>query len=323
MFPESNSELSLTASSRSEAKGVPQILTVAATQNIADSEAQEPSSRIEEGGYYYDGTYTAVAREADPVNGSNTTDQALPAAQEHYHAALLAQFRVAQTTLRCTPPLHVISNLPASKLISLPEDSRKARARWEALIGSDDPHPAQLAVMDPASVLELVKLLRTRLIHLLHAGDARRVARVGAWLWAVLAKCRDRGELASEEIGELRLLAQRAVYLQMRLDGEEKQAHNASNTDVSLDADGDDDDVDGGSCQDDLVKRERTGEVEDEGELPLDDDGDVEEDAETSMGRDELVAVTLDMVITVVGEVYGQRDLLESRRKWQEKKIPI
>ncbi|KAK5047646.1 hypothetical protein LTR84_006311 [Exophiala bonariae] len=310
---------------RSEAKGVPQILSVVpatTTQNIASNGRQHGTSNhnhIEDGGgYYHDGTYTALTRASDKrTDDDSPASHALPPAQEHYHAALLSQFHVLQKTLRCTPPLETISSLPASSLISLPEDSRKARTRWEALVCTHDPHPAQLAVMDAASVLELVKLLRTKLIHLLHGGDVRRVRRVGAWLWSVLGKCRDRGELASEEVGELRLLAQRAVYLLIRDGGVEGDV-------ALLDADADADDVDGGS-QDGVTKSEKMVEVEveEEGELLFDDDGSAGVDVGSTADRDQLVAVTLDMVITVVGEVYGQRDLLESRRKWQEKKIPI
>lgn len=221
--------------------------------------------------------------------------------------------------MRCTPPLHVIESLSASKLISLPEDSRKARTRWESLITTDDPHPAQLAVMDPLSVLQLVKLLRIKLINLLNSEDGSRISRVGGWLWAVLGRCRDRGELSSEEIGELRQLAQRAIYIQQRLSGEQQQQQHASNGDhASLDIDDD-----GDGSQDGHSKNETTLDVHEEGEVPPSEATSLVKEAGTAIERERLVAVTLDMVITVVGEVYGQRDLLESRRKWEEKPLPI
>jgi regulator of vacuolar morphogenesis len=221
--------------------------------------------------------------------------------------------------MRCTPPLAVIERLASSKLISLPEDSRKARHQWEALITTADPHPAQIAVMDPQSVLELVKLLRTRLIRLLSSKDKSIVSRVGGWLWAVLGRCRDRGELSSEEIGELRQLAQRAIYIQTRVNIDSKQ-HTSNDDPESLDVEHDD-----GDSQDGQFRSERA--------LPVDEgiivstgedreEGSVEEEVGKAIDRDRLVSVTLDMVITVVGEVYGQRDLLESRRKWEERKIP-
>lgn len=237
-------------------------------------------------------------------------------AQQYYYDSLLKQFRVVQATMRCTPPLHAIESLPASKLISLPEDSRKARTRWESLITTDDPHPAQLAVMDPLSVLQLVKLLRIKLINLLNSEDGGRISRVGGWLWAVLGRCRDRGELSSEEIGELRQLAQRAIYIQQRLGGEQQHASNGDPVSLDVDDDGD-------GSQDGHSRSETALDVHEAGEGPPDDDTSLAKEAGTAIDRDRLVTATLDMVITVVGEVYGQRDLLESRRKWEEETLPI
>lgn len=250
---------------------------------------------------------------------SEDLDETWPDAQEYYYDSLLKQFRVVQATMRCTPPLAVIERLASSKLISLPEDSRKARHQWEALITAAGPHPAQIAAMDPQSVLELVKLLRTRLIRLLSSKDKSIVSRIGGWLWAVLGRCRDRGELSSEEISELRQLAQRAIYLQSRVNIDSKQ-HAPNDDTESLDVGYDD-----GDSQDGQVRSGITPPADEASNLPSGEDREddsVEEEVGKAVDRDKLVAVTLDMVITVVGEVYGQRDLLESRRKWEQRKIP-
>lgn len=173
--------------------------------------------------------------------------------------------------------------------------------------------------MDPESVLELVKLLRAKLIPLLNSRDKSTVSRVGAWLWAALGKCRDRGELSSEEIGELRLLAQRAIYIQTRddTDPNENTSNCGSN---SLDVEYDD-----GESQDGGHQSERTLAVDGDGVSSAGENrkaGSVEEELGKATDQDRLIAVALDMVITVVGEVYGQRDLLESRRKWEQRQIP-
>jgi len=149
--------------------------------------------------------------------------------------------------------------------------------------------------MDSETVLELVKFLRMRLNTLMKDNSA--VARVGTWVWAILGRSRDRGELSSEEISELRELAQRAVHL--------LQKQNAR-------------------CN---------GRISDE-DLPWEDANEASDVEQFDTGADEhgikdkivdrneapvsnnLVAMTLDMIITVVGEVYGQRDLLELRSKW-------
>ncbi|KEF52763.1 uncharacterized protein A1O9_11180 [Exophiala aquamarina CBS 119918] len=293
---------------RSEARGVPHILTVPSTQSVG-FQKHTVSVQGNGGGVYYDGTYTALA---DPSTEQGETP---PDAQEFYYDALLKQFRVVQATMRCTPPLAVLESLASSRLISFPGDSRQARVQWEALVSTVDPHPAQIAVMDPKSVLELVTLLRKKLNIYFSSRDEGTVSRVGAWLWATLGKCRDRGELSSEEIGELRLLAQRAIDIQARFDMDSNQ--HTSNSDLgSLE-----NDIDDGDSEDEQHRSERTLPADEKGTFSARQAGSVEEELGKATERDRLIAAALDMVITVVGEIYGQRDLLGSRRKWEESRI--
>ncbi|KAK6369534.1 uncharacterized protein PV06_10851 [Exophiala oligosperma] len=255
---------------RSEAKGVPHILTAPTNQ------LEDPHAIPEEGGYYYDGAYTGVAK------ASVASQPTYPLAQQYYYDSLLTQFRLVQATMRCTPPLSSIEELASSQFISFPASTRKARAQWEAHMRACNPHPVQVACFDPETVLELVRFLRMKLNHFLFSKDESLTGRIGAWAWAILGKCRDRGELSSDDIGELRALAQRALQiLQKTTDG-----------------------VIEDSCP------SETGESH-EGEL---------QGAEGmgSSEMDSLTKMTLDMIITVVGEVYGQRDLLDLRTNWNE-----
>ncbi|KIV78569.1 hypothetical protein PV11_06213 [Exophiala sideris] len=276
---------------RSEAKGVPQILTAPAVQT------KKSLDQREEGGYFHDGAYTAI------VKTSTTPAEPFPPAQQHFYDSLLTQFRLVQASMRCTPPLSGIESLDSSQFISFPEASRKVRAQWEAHMLSSDPTPVQIACMDSETILELVKFLRMRLNTLVQ--NESNAARVGAWIWAILGRCRDRGELSSEEISELRGLAQRAMQLLRK--------QNSRSNDLD---------------------REDLDEEDDVGQLGIQAD---EQDPTSAVARMEvenrhikdnivgqeeawishkLVCMTLDMIITVVGEVYGQRDLLELRTKW-------
>lgn len=182
---------------------------------------------------------------------------------------------------------------------------------------SSDPHPVQVACLDMETVLELVKLLRMKLSLFLLNQDRTIVARVGVWIWAVLGKCRDRGEMSSEDIGELRGLAQRAVRILEKLDRE------AQGERWSLDSEGEASNEDEAAQQSkgetDMGSRPPVAQLGDEGKQ-TGQDAAVREaaDAVEEMDCPRLRRITLDVIITVVGEVYGQRDLLEQRQKWIE-----
>lgn len=240
-----------------------------------------------------------------------TRAESFPLAQQHFYESMLKQFRLVQASMRCTPPLSGIERLTSSQFISFPEASRKVRAQWEAHILSSDPHPVQIACMDPETVMELVKFLRMRLNVLMQNESA--TARVGGWVWAILGRCRDRGELSSEEIGELRGLAQRAVQLLQRQNAG-GSGRNASQDAQWEDPDEEDDndqlDTGAGGLGPDATTVQMVAEKKRIEDKIVDQEG--------ALIGNKLMGMTLDMIITVVGEVYGQRDLLELRTKWSD-----
>ena len=136
-----------------------------------------------------------------------------PDAQDLYYLALLDRFAQMQTVLRLSAPLSTIELLTSSQPITFPPDAAKAREKWRHATKNYDPNPAQLACMDPESVMELVKLLTECMSGTIKSRVQMRIKRLGGWIWATLARCRDRGELSSEEIAELRELGKRAVQL--------------------------------------------------------------------------------------------------------------
>ena len=278
---------------RSEAKGVPHILT---TPLVDARQSDRGSDEVEdEGGYYYDGAYTAIQRE--------TTDEdlSLPPAQAYYYDSLLAQFRLVRATLRCSPPLSAVEGLRPSQFISFPENTRKVRSQWEAHMLSTDPHPVQLACMAADTVVELVRFLAMQLEKMLRTKDPVKAARVGAWVWAVLGKCQDRGELGSEEIGDLRQLAQLALQLQN------------GGRDKARDDDDDENGIEHGVLEDEISANDGTV-----GTPASNDSKDIGvQQIEVDTMRQKM-NTALDMIVTVVGDVYGQRDLLDLRLKWPD-----
>ena len=99
---------------------------------------------------------------------------------------------------------------------------------------------------------------------------------VGAWAWGLLAKCRELECMTSEEVGVVRKLGQRAVFLLRR-----------------------------------IAAGELNGIEHDAGE-----EAHVEETGAVTDG--ETIHATLDIIVTIVGECFGQRDLLDLRLTWEE-----
>jgi regulator of vacuolar morphogenesis len=212
--------------------------------------------------------------------------------------------------------------------------------------------------MDAETVLEVVKLLTGTMAQTVRSRSRDKVWRFGAWVWGVLGKCRDRSELGSEEIAILRELGKRAVKLvgdlrekasksnhdsQKLLDqeGEDSQdlllpdepvadaaAENTGDAELNIpiDLDGPTHDEQGAAELKEAKKRLKgyflsaidsssssttavTGDA---------DDGRSSGAAQNEADVDQQIRIILDMILTVVGDFYGQRDLLEFRDIWDE-----
>jgi hypothetical protein len=248
---------------RSEARDVPSLLTVSAPY-IGDEQYEE--------GVWEDGAYTAA-----PNKTPEKPMREPSAAQEKYYKSLLAQFRLLQTTLRCTPPLIAVERMSKSKPISFPADSSKAQAAWKKVIEEEDPTTVQMACMEMDSVWELISLLKQNMEDLLP-----KSGRTGAWIWAALGRCPDLGMMVSEEVGELRELAQQVISVG-------KQVHRG-----------------GASARADVPGA--INNIVDAGE----------DDANAEQRLDLKTGMIVDAIATVVGELFGQRDLLEARAVWRQ-----
>lgn len=217
----------------------------------------------------------------------------------------------------------------------------------------------------------------------LSMANLQRHKKIGLWAWGLLARCRDVGEMGSEEVGVLRDLGKKAIAVlrgvtaglyedqsekgeneddeEDRGEGEPESQANANaiadagtNTHVSespfapkdsaatsLDdaphiveaakqlllkslTGGSSDEVaitetrSLGSQPARAVESERDSGLEEaqqiaESEPPICNSGKQEDDEKSVK-----IHATLDMIITIVGELYGQKDLLPGRLLWDE-----
>jgi hypothetical protein len=255
-----------------------------------------------------------------------------------------------------------------------------------------EPLPAQVACMNKGTVL--------RLLGLLSGGNVLQRGKIidlglSRWVWGLLAKLPDRGELNSEEIGVIRELGKKAVLVGLGLKDETTTKDDLDELNSSLEQDEEvgtptpmevindeeinlDDDLDLATTEDVATSEntrvpltESTGNVPASGsssgssleavmtaaEPPVTEEGELPHSSalpslatSNSVPVEDLIAAkerlmeafstplkenntsleeevlsedlhwntkaTVDIILTVAGEIYGQRDLLEFRGVW-------
>lgn len=303
---------------RSEAQAIPPLLRV----DIAtEDKEQDLQNALVEGGYWDDdGTFTAA-----PIMSIQNEENTMPETQIRYYESLLAQFALVRATVNCVLPATAIGKLTSSQPISFPAENKNARSVWLQSLKTQDPHPVQISCMDPDSVLELLRLITSKMRGLYQVDDPEKIKRINAWIWAVLGKCQDRGLLGSEEVSDLRRFAQKAYDVREWL--QVKGGLGVRLPDDSDDNEGNSDnlstmsEVEVNNNIESAKRRVLAGLENDPIAANLDHESETENQRDMVSSDERLTPmhekmVALDMVITVIGEHYGQRDLLSLRTKW-------
>ncbi|KAF9875036.1 hypothetical protein CkaCkLH20_07302 [Colletotrichum karsti] len=183
-------------------------------------------------GYYHDGAYTArpaawdeePARDAydegelqDDEDGYYDPNEDDPTAlYEAYFASILSRFHKLRATLHTKPPASAVAALPKTHghYVGAFGPKSSTFSIWSVRLRTSDPLPAQVASMDKDGVLRVVRVL-------LGGKFLRRgydlTERTSRWLWALLARLPERGELNHAEIGWVRDLGRRAVLMMQSL----------------------------------------------------------------------------------------------------------
>ena len=191
---------------RSEAKTVPNLLV--ALTSPANEHNDEGFYEDYPQGYYADGAYTAVTypsagadRQAREDDKEEDVDP-----QEAYYSALCARFAALSSILQESPSA-------ANKTSHLPPISR--RKEWRNTILRIPPENTVLAQIQQDHVILGLDLMED----ILTASNLRSShgKNIGAWVWGLLARCREIGMMGSEEVGVLRKLAKKAVWLLRRM----------------------------------------------------------------------------------------------------------
>ena len=275
--------LTLLCAHRSEAKTVPNLLVA----KSAPANQPEDMYSAYPPGYYADGAYTAAPVPA--TNGHTRQSEESESdedPQEAYYTSLRARFAALSSLLENPPPsdIDLSSSSQTAQRLSL-----GAKPAWRSVLNTT-PTTGILGQLPQESVLLGLQMLESRLTK----EQLLKKSCLSLWAWGLLARCRDAGQMVSEDIGILRDLGKKAVSVLRGLRVEVEQG-----LDNAEEESGDS----GPEIASDVVKVNEPDE-----ELPL-------------MNSNEHIPrllATLDMIITVVGEFYGQRDLLAGRIVWGE-----
>lgn len=275
--------LTLLCAHRSEAKTVPNLL-VAKSAPVNQSEdiySDYPQ------GYYADGAYTAAPI---PVTNGHTReseeDESDEDPQEAYYTSLRARFAALSSLLETPPPSDIDLSSASQTAQRLSLGTKPA---WRSVLNTT-PTTGILGQLPQESILLGLRMLESRL----EKEQLLKKRSLSLWAWGLLARCRDAGQMVSEDIGILRDLGKKALSVLRGLRvGMEQGLSNAEEQSET-------------SGPENAPDAAKMNEPDDE--LPS---SDIDEDITRLLA-------TLDMIITVVGEFYGQRDLLAGRIVWGE-----
>ncbi|MCJ1282122.1 hypothetical protein MMC26_001445 [Xylographa opegraphella] len=230
---------------RSEARGVPNLLVAPSfNEKKADTEDGDLYEDYETG-YYEDGAYTALPDLSSTSmvrDYVNEEDEDIDP-QEAYYASLSNRFREIRLILHSSPPAPSLDkphndNLSASTQAAFLHNATHREWRYQIL--HTTPSMRLLASMHQDGVVRGLSRLETLLPKkdLLSEIQGNQI---GAWCWGLLGRCREIGEMGSEEVGVLRTLGKTALRMGKKL---KMQKHGGLGVrwNTEADAAGDNDD---------------------------------------------------------------------------------
>ena len=176
------------------------------------------------------------------------------------------------------------------------QNDSKAYAYWLRLLRTQAPRAAQLRAMDQESALRLIGLLEKRV--LLRRTDV--AAHVAAWVWSLLARLDDVGTLSSDQVYIVRELGKKAILV--RLSFVDPDVAEELERTAAEETGGDSDAPEAAAPGDDVEPAPLAATQHPAADIPA------------PLHQNTLAL--LDTIIVLVGDVFGQRDLLDFQQPW-------
>jgi len=235
-----------------------------------------------------------------PASAKKTIDP-----QEAFTDALKKRFLAQREHMHVGPSMTALASLDDKHPTNCSSGNNRAYAEWTRLLKTTAPLPVQVRSMDQDSAFALLAMIRR--MYLARGKDLEKVT--SAWVWSLLARLDDVGTMNNDQVFELRELGKKAVLVQLSFtDAAAAQQLEAVAADEKAKAAGRPEIT---ITEEDLDQR--NNDAAQTSTDHIDDESDVKG---ISHARQNTLA-SLDIIITVIGEAFGQRDLLEFRRMWQ------
>ncbi|KAI4175151.1 MAG: hypothetical protein LQ343_001912 [Gyalolechia ehrenbergii] len=189
---------------RSEAKGVPNLLTAETPVKAEEEKGEQNVYQDYLQGHYDDGAYIAISH---PPSGHHQqrrphiNDEDIDP-QEACYISLLTRFHTISSILRSSAPSPPPSPSALETATALNAAPLK---RWRITFLYTPPTTALLANLSQDAIITGITALEKYL-------DWKMLERgqfVGAWAWSLLARCREVGMMGSEEVGVVRDLGKK------------------------------------------------------------------------------------------------------------------
>ena len=253
-----------------------------------------------------DGAYIAA-----PISGPTLPESAKThiEPQEAFSRALKERFLQQQQHLHTSAA--VLARITMDrKLTSLPKNDNQKYAQWLKLLDTTAPLPDQVRLIDQASIMRILKLIQERFLQ--REKDITSIT--SAWIWSLLAQLDEVGTMDGDRIALLRDFGKRAILVQLSFRDPDAAAELERVADVESG-------VVPGKQFGHTSKTTKESATKNEGGLQSEGQPTDPSDAELEMGESKRsnTLATLDTIIVLVGDVFGQRDLLEFRQPWAVK----
>ncbi|KAL7925783.1 hypothetical protein ACQKWADRAFT_282975 [Trichoderma austrokoningii] len=239
-FEDDSDAMAYLMSVRQEASSIPHLLVAPKVQIgpqlppefDVEGDSDEEEGEVEQGfdahdappapdskGFYEDGAYIGISEGwgDDDIEQDENPDEADPdvvqkALNEAYFASILAQYRRTREIFHSKLPDNAASRLSASQATEAAPFGRHSPTTrlWTRLLQTTDPHPIQVALMSKDSIIRILRVMIGG--KFLRSGHSIP-QRTSQWLWALLARLPELGELNHTEVGWIRDLGRRAVLL--------------------------------------------------------------------------------------------------------------
>ena len=273
---------------RLERQGMPIVLRAVETTSEDDIDYGVGDSR----GYFVEDCY--IAR---PVLRPEAPKKTTVSAKEAYTEALKRRFDTMRTRLGDVPPAGgQMAQTDSNKPVLRPNGGKRAYADCVDTVQKSSPSLSQLQALDQEDTLSMLELIQKSYFK---RGETLG-QHTSAWIWALLAKLGDVGMMNNDEVFVLRDLGKRALVVQISFND---AAMAAQLEEISRAED----------ITDEVTSPGREGS---QTTVTADHQTDAAGSSVIPMLDPESTLATLDMIVTIVGEFFGQRDLLDSRRSW-------